>query len=100
MTGVFANADDFGVAATYTPVSGQPVSTTVLFNKIYNAVDPLTGIVYEGERLTAQGAWSVFTGAPRNSTLVIDGTTYYIMTVEPPIDGECLLELSGSVQHG
>jgi len=100
VTGVFANADDFGVAATYTPASGPTVSTTVLFNQVFDAVDPVSGIVYEGERLTFQGAASVFGSAVRDETVTIDSVVYYIMEIEPTVDGEVMGRLSRSVQHG
>ncbi len=97
---VFLDTDEFAVAATYTPASGPAQSIKVLFNDIYNEVDPLTGIAYEGRKITAQGLTSVLGSASRDETMTIDGETLYILTVHPDMDGMTMVELSESAQHG
>lgn len=85
----------FATVATY---GGN--SHDVLFNKSFNEIDPVTGVVYEGLSLSIQGLESVFGSATRDQTVAVDGTTYYVVTVEPALAGMVTVKLSTSAQHG
>ncbi len=84
--------DEFGVSATYTH-GGTPATITVIFDRA-GAIVSVGGMEVQTATPTARCKTSDVSSATRGDTLVISGTTYYVMRAEPLNNEETLLHLS------
>ena len=83
----FFDPNDFGTTATYTPLNGTATSINGIYEARYYS--PLH---MSGEKTLFMCKTSDTTSA-LNGTLVINGTTYKIVEVEPDGTGVSLLHL-------
>ena len=100
VTDCFLKTTEFADAATYTPSGGSPASVVVLFEAPYSPTNPLTGFEYENAAAMALGKTTDFASAKTGDTLIVSGTTYYVIGVHPDGLGMTALILSLEAQHG
>lgn len=82
------------VTATYTPLDGDPVSVSVIFDEAYEILTPVAGLEVGS---TAPAAWIDTDDAPdaaRGDQLVVDSVTYEVLTAQPDGLGVTRLLLS------
>ena len=89
----FFNTAEFAVAATYTPSGGQAASINVLF------IEPGTTLNIGGEEVITTAPIAIcktseVSTAGHGATLLISGTTYYVMIPLPGGTGLTNLALS------
>jgi len=82
---------DFGVVATYNPVSGESSTVKVIFDTDFQEADAGGSITFAIEIPRAIGKTADFASAIEGDSLVISGTTYTILVVMP--DGQGMTEL-------
>jgi hypothetical protein len=87
LAAVFFNMDDFAVFATFTH-GGTPTTISVIFDDGYSGASP-SGVEVETTSPQALAISTDVTGAVNGDTLAINGTTYYITSVQkdPPEGG-------------
>ena len=85
----FLNSDEFGDGATYTPVTGSPATFTGIFDAPHTAID-IGEISVSDRRPTflcrASDVPAGAKGGNAGDTLLVDGTTYRVIDLEP--DGQ------------
>lgn len=89
---VFYSTDVYGTSATYTH-AGVAATIVVLFNRV-GATVRVGEIEVQTAAPTARCKTTDVSAAVRGDTLVISGTTYYIMQVEPLNNEETMLHLT------
>lgn len=85
---VFFNTDEFGSSATYTH-GGTPATVKGIFDNEYVSIQGVESLAPVFRTATAS-----VPSAEHGDTLVIDGTTYYIIGIQPDGTGVTLLILS------
>jgi len=85
---------DFGVDAVYTPQGGAASTIRVLFDNTYVAVDTAGNVLAESKSPIAHCKTSDIQGIRHGDTLLINGTTYYIVEHQPDGTGISVLVLS------
>ena len=85
---------DFAVDATYTPAGGTAKTIKSIFDSEYITMSPAGDIGVESVSPAAYCKTSALTGAKHGDTLVISGTTYYIVGIHPDGTGITILILS------
>lgn len=92
---IFLSADDFGVEASYTPVSGGSTSTIKgIFDAAFTAVDlgldvPVTSV---GPQIVVRSSDLAASGR-QGDTFVISGSTYKAIDVQPDGTGMTTVRL-------
>lgn len=90
---VFINADDFALTATYTPVGGEGVSISGIFDDGHEEVDAGGGVPFSVTAPQFHTRTADVSGAAEGDTLAIDGVTYTIRVVMPDGTGMTMLQL-------
>lgn len=89
----FFNEDELATTATYVTAAGVRSEILVIFDKEY-VLTPVGDISVENTGPVALAKTSDVTGATTDCTLIISGTTYYIMTARPDNTGITILTLA------
>lgn len=84
--GTFLSTDDFAEPATYTHTGEEAVEINVIFGKPFLAIMPTEAGV-DSSSPQALCATEDVESAAHGDTLVIDGTTYYVIDIQPSEDG-------------
>ena len=85
----FVNPDDFGVAATYTPVAGGAVTVNGIYDNPFAAAGEFeqVGFASTEPRFTCRSA-DLPNGAGNGDQIVISGTAYTVRVIEPDETGD------------
>ncbi|MEW6304688.1 MAG: head-tail joining protein [Verrucomicrobiota bacterium] len=98
--GKFTDPTLFGSAATYTPSGGSATTINVLFSRPGELQPIAPDAQFEGYNPSALCKATDVASAKKGDTLVISGTTYYVIKALPASEGMRVLELSEDPQHG
>lgn len=90
---VFFDADDFGTAATFTPVGGQGVTVRGIFDNGHEEVDAGGGVPFSVTSPQFHARTVDVSTASEGDTLEIDGVVYVIRVVMPDGTGLTMLQL-------
>lgn len=85
--------NDFGVSATYTAEGESAVTITVIFDMPYVGVDADGRVAVESNNPFCTARTSDVSNANHAATIVISGTTYNVIGVQPDGTGFTVLEL-------
>ena len=85
--------NDFGVSSTYTAEGEDAATITVIFDEPYVGVDPDGRVAVESKNPTCLARASDVSDANHAATIVISGTTYNVVGVQPDGTGFTELEL-------
>ena len=93
LSDAFFNLDEFGESVTYTPVSGSPVSISIIFNGEFKAANPM-----EMDTITTQpvalARSADVPSAKKGDRITRSGTVFYVQHAEPDGLGATVLILS------
>ena len=84
---------DFGVLAAYTADGANPVNIMVVFDEPYIGLDAGGQVTVESQTPTALCRSSDVSNADHAATIVISGTTYNVVGVQPDGTGFTILAL-------
>ena len=90
---VFFEADDFAVAATYTPDGGSPVTISGIFDNEFFEADAGGMVSVAIQQPRFQCSTSSVSGAEEGDALVVNGVSYTIRVVQPDGTGVTMLVL-------
>ncbi|MBA7559895.1 hypothetical protein ES708_01513 [subsurface metagenome] len=90
---VFLDEDDFAVSAVWTDAEEEEYTISGIFDAPSQQVNPATGLV-ETTAPQFETAVASVSGIARGDTLVIDGTTYYVLNHQPDGAGMTTIILS------
>lgn len=84
---------DFATAGTYTPAVGAARAVSVIFDRSYVEVDPISGAPVSTGHPVATVRDSEFTGVAAGDQLAIGASNYIITSVQPDGTGITVLAL-------
>jgi hypothetical protein len=93
LTNVFFNTDDFAKAAIWTPSGGSAADIVVIFDDEYTGTNLGTGELDTASPQVRIKSSTVTSITPGDS-IVVDSTTYYVLSVQPDGTGVTLVTLS------
>lgn len=90
---IFFGADDFGVAATYTPAGGVAKSVNGIFDNNHAPVDVGGQVPFSVSAPQFHCRTSDITGVENGDSLVVSGVSYIIRDIMPDGTGLTILDL-------
>ena len=93
ISAVFLNTDDFAKAAVWTPQGGAATDINVIFDDEYTGTNLGTGEI-DTAAPQVRAETSVVSTMTQDDAIVIDNTTYYVLSVQKDGTGITIIQLS------